>query len=141
MTDTPTPVSPDVAAALRESAEAMRDVTAELRQLRPDVRRSVRTTRVAIALVAIVGVIAGLVGWWAFDSYRDGACQRGNDTRTAVVDSTSTAAQVAVDATARRIAGSDPAARAEASSIAAEVGVEVRQAVAADPKLAQRECG
>lgn len=135
----PAPVSPDVAEALRESAQAMRDVTEELRHLRPDVRRSVRATRYAIALVALLGVIAGSAGWLGFDSYRDGACERGNATRAAVVDGSSTAAETAVESVGRRLTDGD--ADRGVAVLADEVGAEVRDAVSADPKLAQRDCG
>lgn len=137
MTDVqPEPTNAELAQALLDVADSNRAIVAELQQIRPDVRRSIRVNRALLAAVVVLVVVVAFGGYRIFDSYRDGACERGNNTKAATIDATSIASEVATERAAREL-GADPA---RAEEISVDVGDEVRRGVSEDPRLAPRDC-
>lgn len=104
----------EAAEVAREVAtEAVADASKEAR------RRYWRLVAVVLLLVAAIGI--------GFDRYRTSTCERGNDTRAAIVD----ASGLTVTQTARDL---EPLADARAR------GARVQAEVAKDPRLTPRAC-
>lgn len=113
----------DPITTLDRLATSMEDLAQELREIRPTLRRGLRSTW--YALIALALVMTG--GGWAAWRYQQGACERGNDTRAAIVDG----AEVIVHGAAIDLESpADAQARAD----------RVRDRVAADPRLMPRDC-